>query len=225
MSPVGPATELSVIVPLDGVPPATVVGLKFKEANAAALTVNWAEAVLWEPREAVIVRIVCALTAFVPTVKVADVWPEATVTDTGVVAAALLLLRVTTVPFGAAGPLRVTKPVDEVPPRTALGVSVRPVTVGELIVRVGVSDWPLSETVIFAVVWVFTPVVVTLKVPVVLPEVIVMVDGTLAAAVLLERAMTVPAEGAGPLMVTVPVKLVPPRTAVGLRIAETRAGG
>src|ERR1700732_2355880 len=59
----------------------------------------------------------------VPTVKLALVCPAATVTLAGTVAAALLLVRVTTVPPLGAAAVRVTVPVELVPPVTVLGFS------------------------------------------------------------------------------------------------------
>ena len=64
-------------------------------------------------------------TAVVVTVKVPEVAPAATVTLAGTVATDVLLLeRVTTAPPVGAGPLRVTVPVEEVPPVTLVGFRV-----------------------------------------------------------------------------------------------------
>ena len=69
-------------------------------------------------------------TAVVVTVKVAVVAPAATVTLAGTVAAALLLDKPTdSPPVGAALP-KVTVPVDEVPPVTAVGLNVTDETTG-----------------------------------------------------------------------------------------------
>ena len=73
---------------------------------------------------------------------------------------------------------------------------------------------------VFVVVWVF---VVTVKLAEVLPVATVTLLGTVATAVeLLERVTTVPAEGAGPVRVTVPVEEVPPVTELGLRAMELK---
>ena len=68
-------------------------------------------------------------TALVVTVNVPVVLSAATVTFAGTCAAELSLARVTTAPPVAAGALRVTVPVDEVPPSTLLGFSVKKVRV------------------------------------------------------------------------------------------------
>jgi hypothetical protein len=55
-------------------------------------------------------------------VKVALVLPEGTVTEAGTVAAAVLLLvRPTAIPPVGAGPLKLTVPVELVPPVTDVG--------------------------------------------------------------------------------------------------------
>ena len=65
-----------------------------------------------------------AVTVPVLTVNVPLVYPAMTVTLDGTVAADALLERLTTAPPLAAGPLRVTVPVDEDPPLTLVGLSV-----------------------------------------------------------------------------------------------------
>jgi hypothetical protein len=63
-------------------------------------------------------------------VKVALVAPAATVTLAGTCTAALLLDRLTTAPPLGAAPLKVTVPVEELPPVTAVGLKLSPLTVG-----------------------------------------------------------------------------------------------
>lgn len=79
-----------------------------------------------------------ALTPLVVTVNVAVVAPAATVTLAETVAAALLLESATTAPPGGATLPRVTVPVDELPPTTVVGLSVRFESTGALIVSVAV---------------------------------------------------------------------------------------
>jgi hypothetical protein len=69
-----------------------------------------------------------------------------------------------------------------------------------------------------------TGVVATLNVAVVALGTIVTLVGTAAIAVLVLPSVTsAPAAGAGPLSVTVPVEVLPPRTEVGLNVRELRA--
>ena len=72
-----------------------------------------------------------------------------------------------------------------------------------------------------------TAVVLIVKVAVVLAAGTVTLEGTLAAALLLESATCAPPAGAGPLSVTVPVDdCVPPVTLVGFNVSEeTDTGG
>jgi hypothetical protein len=79
----------------------------------------------------VIVAAVELATVVVFTVNVALVAPAATVTLAGTVAADMSLETDTFAPAYGAGPLRVTVPVEEDPPVTLLGLSDRPVNVGE----------------------------------------------------------------------------------------------
>src|SRR2546421_12412649 len=71
-----------------------------------------------------------------------------------------------------------------------------------------------------------TALVLIVKVAVVLPAGTVTVEGTLAAALLLESVTCAPPAGAGPLSVTVPVDdCVPPVTLVGFNLSEETATG
>ena len=63
------------------------------------------------------------VTAVVITVKVAVKLPAATVTLDGMVADVLLLDSATEIPPAGAGALKVTVPVDELPPGTLAGLS------------------------------------------------------------------------------------------------------
>src|SRR5438132_13150435 len=72
-----------------------------------------------------------------------------------------------------------------------------------------------------------TAVVLIVKVAVVLAAGTVTLEGTLAAALLLESATCAPPAGAGPLSVTVPVDdCTPPATLAGFNVSEeTDTGG
>jgi hypothetical protein len=71
----------------------------------------------------VIVALVEAVTADVVVVNVAVVVPALTVTEAGTTALVLLLDNATTMPPAGAVPVRVTVPVEEVPPVTLAGLS------------------------------------------------------------------------------------------------------
>ena len=121
--PVG-AGPLSVTVPVDDVPPATVVGFNTTDATSGDVTVSDALAVV-EKAAAVIVDVASVPTGFVVTVNVAVVCPAAIVTVAGTVAAPLFEdVRLTTVPPAGAAASRVTVPVLDVPPTTDPGFSV-----------------------------------------------------------------------------------------------------
>jgi hypothetical protein len=119
------AAPLSVTVPVEDVPPLTLVGLSATEDSATAVpgfTVS--EAVLVVPLyEAEMVTGVAAVTALVVTVNVALLAPAATVTLEGTVAADALLERSTTTPPLGAAPLSVTVPVEDAPPLRLVGLS------------------------------------------------------------------------------------------------------
>lgn len=70
-----------------------------------------------------------------------------------------------------------------------------------------------------------TGLVLIVKEPLVLPAEMVTLEGTLAAALLLESVTCAPGAGAGPLKVTVPVEdCEPPVTAVGFNVTEDADG-
>ena len=83
------------------------------------------------------------VTALVVTVKVAVVLPAGTVTLASTVATdVLLLVRVTTAPPDGAGPVKITVPVDEVPPFTEAGLRLTEVSVAAVTVKVVVFVTP-----------------------------------------------------------------------------------
>jgi len=110
-------------VPVEVFPPTTEAGLKVTDVNNGAVIVNVPvddtlsnvpimSAVVWDP------------TASVLTAKVTDVAPAGTLTESGILIAALALVSVTVMPPVPAGPVKVTLPTEEPPPRTVLGATV-----------------------------------------------------------------------------------------------------
>jgi hypothetical protein len=133
--PVG-AAPFKVTVPVEEVPPVTLVGLSETLEGSGALTVRFADFVapLNSPE---MVDVVLAATGVVVTVNVALVAPAATVTLAGTVAAAVLLLvRATTAPPAGAALLNVTVPVEDAPPVTVAGLTDTEETEGPFTVSV-----------------------------------------------------------------------------------------
>ena len=128
--PLGPAALLSVTVPVVVTlqPPTTVADERVTPLTAAGEIVKVAVAEL-EPIAAVMIAEVEVLTAADVIVKVAVVLPDATVTEAGTVALALLDFRVTTVPAEGAAADIVTVPVLDTPPTIDIGLSVTELTV------------------------------------------------------------------------------------------------
>jgi hypothetical protein len=95
---------------------------------------------------AVIVTGALEETVLVVTVNVAVVAPDATVTDAGTwAAAALLEVKLTTAPPAGAGPVNVTVPVEDVPPKTDVGLMLTPLraAAGAVTVSVAVRETPI----------------------------------------------------------------------------------
>jgi hypothetical protein len=223
-APPAGAASLRVTVPVEPAPLVTVEGERptlpiLAVPTGGGLRVRPAEAELAEV--AVMVAVTVDATAVVVTGNVPLDCPAAMVMLDGTVAAALLLERLTRMPPAGAGALRVTVPVEPEPLVTVDGARLTlpmfPVpTEGALMVRPAEAE--LAEVaVIVALTVEATVVVVTAKVPLVCPAAIVMLLGTVAAALLLERLTRMPPAGAASLRITVPVEPVPPVTAEGAR--------
>ena len=162
------------------------------------------------PLVADIVTLVNLATDLVVTVKGALVLPADIVTLAGTVATAVELLeRVTTALPDGAGPVKVTVPVEDVPPSTEVGFKLTELRAAAVTVRVAVFVTPWVPEIVTEALDATADVVIV-KVAVVAPAATVTFGGTCAAAVLLPvRVTTEPPDGAGPVKVTVPVEDVP----------------
>jgi hypothetical protein len=223
VAPPGPAAPFKVMVPNDGFPPTTDVGETVNPLSDAAVIVSVADWVA-PACVAVIVAVRLLDTAAVTIVKDAEVAPGATVTLAGNVALVLLDERLTTVPPGPAGPVRVTVPVEGTPPRTNAGESVRLLRVAGVIVNVAVWVAPLTVPAIIAVTLPETAVVATVKVDEVAPEATEIEAGNMALVLFDDRYTTTPPGPAIPLNVTVPIEEDPPATDVGLTVIVANPG-
>lgn len=130
-----------VTMPEAGEPPISDVGATLSAVTVGATIVNVALAVT-PCREPEIVEEVVLETPTVLTVNVAEVAPAETVTFAGTVALVELELRTTLVPLVGAGPLSVTVPVADEPPKTEAGATVSELTVGAPIVSVALAVIP-----------------------------------------------------------------------------------
>ena len=225
------ACPLNVTVPVDGVPPVTLAGFTLTDERVGNGTTGRTVSVAVRVTPfsvAEMVTEVCVSTGLVLTVKFAVVAPARTVTLAGTVATLVLLLEsATTIPPVGADPLKVTVPVEDVPPIGFAGLRPSAVSVGAggVTVSEAVRVVPPSVAEMVTEVDAVTELVLTVKVAVVAPAGTVTLAGTVAMLVLLlESDTTVPPLGADALSVTVPVEELPPVTLVGLRPSEVSVG-
>ena len=138
----------------------------------------------------------------------------------GTITAVLLLAKLTSTPTAVAADARVIVPVDPCPPVILDGLMLNPPKVpecefGGLMVMEDVKELA-DDAVMMGVVALVTAAVATANVPVEEPPGIVMLPGTEAAPLLLDRVTSPPTEGAGATSVTVPVAASPLVTVEGL---------
>ena len=103
-----------------------------------------------EPNDADIAAVVWEVTAEAETVNVDEVLPAGIVTDAGTATDGTALRSDTAAPPLEAGPLSVTVPVEVPMPAIVAGLSVRPVRIGAVTVRLAVADEPFADAVIVA---------------------------------------------------------------------------
>jgi hypothetical protein len=124
------AGPFNVTVPVDVLPPKTDIGLRLTDDTEATVTVKPVLCV--EPYVAERLRVVLLATGAVVTVNGAVVAFAGTVTLAGACAALVLLLdKETMAPPVGAGAVKVTVPVDVLPPITEEGFTVMDATVGK----------------------------------------------------------------------------------------------
>lgn len=217
-APLEGAGPFRVTVPVDGEPPVTDVGDMVRLEGTAGETVRPAVTVV-VPAAAVIVAVVEVATAPVEIVNEAVKAPAATVTFGGVTATVLLEDRLTRIPPEGAGPLKVTVPVEGVPPINEVGVSPRlDNPTGGVIVSVAVAELPPEEAVITALVLVETGVVAIVKVAWVAPPGTTMKAGVVAEQLPLLSVTMSPPAGAALDKDTVAIEPAPPVTMPGFRL-------
>jgi len=179
-----------------------------------------------------IVAVVAELTDVVVTVKLALDEPAGTVTLAGTLVAVEFSLSDTTAPPLGAGPLKVTVPVDELPPVTLVGLTETDDNDAEggggggpcvTVISVNWNAPSIAAESCTVVVWLGN--VETVKVALVAPPGTVTLDGTLAErGRKLWRLIATPFGGAGPPSLTVPVADAPPTTLVGLTVSDVSGG-
>jgi len=214
--PVG-AALLIVIVPVEPLPPTKPVGFRLTPVTFGPVTPSVA-VLLEEFAIAVIVAVRSTPTTAVVILKLAVVAPAGIVTDEGTVTEAELEVRAIASPPAGAALEIVTVPVAPAPPKSEVGLTVRPVTVGAVTDKA--VETLVSPTVaeMFAVALVVMPAVVTVKFPELDPAAIEIEPGTVAAALSDASVTVTPPVGATPDRVTVPAEDCPPNTVIGLSV-------
>ena len=169
----------------------------------------------------------CVLVTVPPVaVNVPVVAPAATVTLTGTVRRALLLLSATAAPPVRAGPLSVTVQELVPGPVSAAGLQLKLLTVtGAFSIIEALALPPLAVAVTVAVALLAIVPAVAEKVALLAPAATATVAGTVSAAELLESATATPPAGAAALTVTVHVLLPPDDNAVGVQLSAVTATG
>jgi hypothetical protein len=227
VSPPAGAFPLITTVTVDVCAETMFTGLKVSIVTTGGFTVRLADINVPLGSVAVMFPDVFAATAVVVTVKVPLLAPPAMLKLplAGTMAAPFALIRLTTKPPGGAGPVSTTVPVTFVPPVTEPELNVNDRIVAEFTVSVVFALVPSVAVTVTGVV-VATPTVVAVNVCDVLVAGTKTPAGTVTAALPLLRETMIPPAGAAWLIVTVPVELVPPVTAAGLKLTfVTVAGG
>jgi hypothetical protein len=168
---------------------------------------------------------VVVVTEVVVIVKDALLALAGTVMVAGICAAALLSERLTTKPPLGAGPVKVTVPVDELPPTTLVGFRLNTESPGGVTVKLVVCVMALRVAESVAVTVLAVELVVTLNLALVAFACTVTDAGTWAVVLLEDSVTTAPPVGAGLFKVTVATAVLPPATLVGLTTSDDGTGG
>ncbi len=211
VSTAGAAVSFTTPVPF--APPMIVVGATVTDATFSGVTVTLPEPV--SPFNApVIVATAETPTTLVVIGNVAIALPTGTTTVAGTTTFALSLVSVTVV-AAVTTSVSVTVPTEATPPTTGDGAAVILPTVRIRTARVPVAVVPfaLADMSTFRVA--VTADVLTVNVANVLPLGTITDAGTVAAAFEEVNCTVIPAAGAAPVNVTVPMEAFPPRTAAG----------
>ena len=246
-TPPAGAAAFKVTVPVDALPPTTVVGLSDRAVSVTVggggggggapdgLTVSVADRVT-PLKVALSVTTVGCATANVLIRKSAKVPPNPTETCLETTTAASLLLANATVTgpslgSRAGGSMR-TLPIDRAPPATVAGLTVRSVNVevavenanGLTFIDVVRLTPPRLAVIVTGVTWV-TASVVTPNTVALWPASTVTVAGTDAAPLLDDSDTTAPPAGATPFRITWPIDGLPCTTEIGVVSTEKTASG
>ena len=213
-TPPEPAGWLSVTLPTELAPPATLAGdnetavIADAPLEPMASTARVAVVVL-PAKLAVRFAIENALTTDVVTGNEAPDCPAAMTTVAGSVAKVLSLVSEIVHPVAGAGADSVAKPVALAPPISVPGVTVRLRSPSGVIVSALDKLRPLKDAVMLAT-WLKETGSVDIGTDVyVPPAAMVTLDGTLAAELSLDKANVTPPAGAGPLISTITATGVP----------------
>ncbi len=196
---------VSVTLPTDAWPPATLFGATKTDSITGGLTVTDA-AFDTAPLVDVTVHVAVAVTGTVVDVNVTECDPTGTTTEAGTGTTAELLLANFTVRFTAVTPESVTVPMDANPPVPAAGVIASERSAAGFTVRFAVFVTPLVVAVIVEVVSELTGTDVITNVVDMLPSGIVTEAGSDVIAELSLSVTITPPVGANPLSLTVAVE-------------------
>src|SRR5271155_5430766 len=131
----------------------------------------------------------------------------------------LLLIKVTVNPAGGAGPFRSSVPTEFAPPLTGLGLNVSEAMMAGFTVSMPLVLLAPSEAVTVTTACAATPTVVAVNICVALPAGTRTLGGTVTEGSPLLKTTVIPPVGAADAIVTVPVELVPPVTAEGVKLS------